>query len=102
MVSALRLFVKIFVPVKGVHFWQGCFFALATNPKFYKSKQVGLVHKTIIENASTVGCVLSFGGGFGVNVGRAHLRIPSECKTPKTYESCGFEHLPKTVKRGLA
>jgi hypothetical protein len=77
---------------------RGHFFALTQKSrKAEKVVMASQVAPKLTVNVVLIPCVRAF---FGVGVGRAHLRIPPECRTLEPYTTCGFEGSLAAQKRG--
>jgi hypothetical protein len=105
---ALRFFVKKFAPAVSVYSLQGHFCAL--KPQKHKWKYMTIKNTKVestpqkqAENNINVGLVHLFAGFSCVCVPktrRAHLRIPTECRTLKTYTTHGFAGFSRYAKWG--
>gem|GEM_PF-3432749 len=96
----LRFFIKIFASAVSVHFWQGCFCALAQ-----KAQKSGRVFPRCRASPEGVSPVRANSTNFyffvenSRNLRRAHLHIAPRCKPKKTYQTCGFEGILEISKR---
>ena len=104
MARTLQLFIKIASDVGLVHSMRELFCVCVpksqTNQKTEKSTNVVQSSQTQAETTTIVGLVRFFRGISCVKVGRAQLYVPAERNGLKTYETCGFDGIRKTSKRG--
>jgi hypothetical protein len=106
----LRFFVKTFAPVVSAYSLQGHFCTLKPQTHKWniltaKITKVETKPQNQPKNDNALELVHNSQAFFGFSVGeikRAHLHIPAECKTLKTYRPCGLRGVIALFLWGLA